>query len=367
MARLGDPADVRLLVLFLRSIWKWSQEQLAKASGVDRGLISDYELGLKVPRRGTLERLAAAVGLPYSWVETLLPMFREARLTAERRLASGVTAPTEAEVSEKIGDGLEGALVETVLPRLIPFLMELEALGPEEPLSAAAERAKAKELCETLLKMPSRSWLVTIEREPRYWTCAVAEQLCAESARAAAHRADQALKLAQLALRVAELVACSESSRLHLAGYIWGFVANAQRVQGDLSDADETFLRSDRLWLARRPADPEWLDGSRLLDLKASLRTYQGRFQEALSLLDQAFKMALPAEARIRILLKKAIALRLSGDSEQAITVIRKAEACSRMPRERGFHGSSISTLQPVSKILGNIRMPRFSCRSYDS
>jgi transcriptional regulator with XRE-family HTH domain len=71
MARLGDPADVRLLVLFLRSIWKWSQEQLAKASGVDRGLISDYELGLKVPRQRTLERLAAAVGLPYSWVETL--------------------------------------------------------------------------------------------------------------------------------------------------------------------------------------------------------------------------------------------------------------------------------------------------------
>ncbi|HSS78615.1 MAG TPA: hypothetical protein VLV54_17960 [Thermoanaerobaculia bacterium] len=76
--------------------------------------------------------------------------------------------------------------------------------------------------------------------------------------------------LARLALRIAELVTCSESSRLHLEGYIWGFAANALRAQGDLAGADEAFLRSDRLWPARRPADPEWLDGSRLLDLKAS-------------------------------------------------------------------------------------------------
>ncbi|MGH7483975.1 MAG: tetratricopeptide repeat protein [bacterium] len=327
MARLGDPADVRLVVGFFRLLRKWSQEQLARASGVDRGLISDYELGLKVPRRQTLERLAAAVGLPYSWVEALLPLFREARLAAEDRLASGVAVVAETQVTEQVGDGLELALVEAVLPRLTPFLMELEALGSEEPVPADKERAKAKELCETLLEMPFRLWRVTLERAPRYWTWAVAERLCQESAKAAAHRVDQAMALARLALRVAELVACSESSRLHLDGYIWGFVANALRVQGDLRAADEAFLRSDRLWSARRPADPEWLDGSRLLDLKASLRTYQGRFQEALSLLDQAFKVAPTAEARVRILLQKAIALRLSGDPEQSIDVLRQAEA----------------------------------------
>jgi transcriptional regulator with XRE-family HTH domain/tetratricopeptide (TPR) repeat protein len=326
MARLGDPADVRLLVIFLRSLWKWSQEQFAKASGVDRGLISDYELGTKVPRRRTLERLAAAVGLPYSWVETLLPIFREARLESERRLAAGGAATTETEVAEKAGAGLEGALVEAVLPRLTPFLMELETLGSEEPVPADEERARARTLCESLLAMPFRRWRVTVEREPRYWTWAVAERLCAESARAAAHRADQAVALARLALRVAELVAGSESSRLQLEGYIWGFLANALRVQGDLSGADEAFLSSDRLWVARRPADPDLLDGSRLLDLKASLRRYQGRFDEALALLEDAFKLSSSKEGKARIQVKKANTLELMGRYEQAIGELRQAE-----------------------------------------
>ncbi|MFY9825674.1 MAG: helix-turn-helix domain-containing protein [Thermoanaerobaculia bacterium] len=326
MARLGDPADVRLVVIFFRSIRKWSQEQLARASGVDRGLISDYELGNKVPRRRTLERLAAAVGLPYSWVDTLLPIFREARLESERRLAVGVAATTETEVTEQVGDGLEGVLVEAVLPRLTPFLMELETLGAEELASADEERARAKELCETLLAIPFRRWRAAVEREPRYWTWAVAERLCAESERAAAHRANQAVALARLALRVAELVAGSESSRLHLEGYIWGFVANALRVQGDLSGADEAFLRSDCLWVARRPADPdEWLDGSRLL--KASLRRQQGRQDEACALLDQALAASSSAEGRARILFKKSMSSTRRGHYEDSIDLLRQAEA----------------------------------------
>ncbi|HEV7503847.1 MAG TPA: helix-turn-helix domain-containing protein [Thermoanaerobaculia bacterium] len=327
MARLGDPADVRLVVCFLRSLRKWSQEQFARTSGVDRGLISDYELGAKVPRRRTLERLAVAVGLPYSWVETLLPIFREARLESEERLAAGVAVTTETEVTEKAGAGLEGVLVEAVLPRLTPFLMELEALGSEEPIPAGEERARARALCDSLLAMPFRRWRVTVEREPKYWTWAVAERLCAESERAAAHRADQAVVLARLALRVAELVAGSESSRLHLEGYIWGFLANALRVQGDLSGADEAFLSSDRLSIARRPADPDLLDGSRLLDLKASLRRQQGRQAEACALLDKALAASSTGEGRARILFKKSMSSTRRGHYEDSIDLLRQAEA----------------------------------------
>lgn len=123
---LGDPADLRLVVGFLRLLRKWTQEELAKASGVDRGGISDYELGAKAPTRKTLRRLAAAAGLPYRFVEILLPVFRAARLAAE-----GTSAPEPA-ASEGLAAGLDRAILDAVLPRLAPHLMELEALMAKE-------------------------------------------------------------------------------------------------------------------------------------------------------------------------------------------------------------------------------------------
>jgi transcriptional regulator with XRE-family HTH domain len=118
---LGDPADLRLAVAFLRSLRRWTQEELSKASGVDRGVISDYELGAKPPTRRTLQRLAAAVGLPYRYVEILLPVFRSARLSLGE---PGATRGPE--TSDSLGAGLDRAVLDAVLPRLAPYLLELE-------------------------------------------------------------------------------------------------------------------------------------------------------------------------------------------------------------------------------------------------
>jgi transcriptional regulator with XRE-family HTH domain len=130
MARQGDPADLRLIVMFLRSVRRWTQEELSRASGVDRGLISDYELGDKAPTHKTLARLAAGVGLPYSFVEALLPTFRAARLTAEGRQPSA--GPVEPDLAQNVRDGLDRAILEATLPRLTPYLMELNALFSEK-------------------------------------------------------------------------------------------------------------------------------------------------------------------------------------------------------------------------------------------
>ena len=126
MARQGDPADLRLIVVFLRSIRRWTQEEFSRASGVDRGLISDYELGDKAPSNKTLARLPAGAGVPYSFVETLLPAFRAARLTAEGRQPSA--DPVEPDLAHNVGDGLDRAILKATLPRLTPYLMELTAL-----------------------------------------------------------------------------------------------------------------------------------------------------------------------------------------------------------------------------------------------
>jgi len=125
MARQGDPADLRLIVVFLRSMRRWTQEEFSRASGVDRGLISDYELGNKAPSNKTLARLAAGAGVPYSVVEALLPTFRAARLSAEGRQMSAAPAETD---FQNIGSGLDRAILAATLPRLTPYLMELNAL-----------------------------------------------------------------------------------------------------------------------------------------------------------------------------------------------------------------------------------------------
>jgi transcriptional regulator with XRE-family HTH domain len=121
----GDPADLRLIVAFLRALRRWTQEDLSRASGVDRGLISDYEQGTKAPTRKTLQRLAAAVGLPYRNVEILLPIFRRSRLAVE---GSGEEPETEAFEGD-LTAGLDAAILEAVRPRLAPHLMELERLS----------------------------------------------------------------------------------------------------------------------------------------------------------------------------------------------------------------------------------------------
>ena len=130
MARQGDPGDLRLIVVFLRSVRRWTQEELSQASGVDRGLISDYELGDKAPSNKTLARLTAGVGLPYSLVEALLPTFRAARLAVEGRQASA--DPAAPDLTHNVGDGLNRAILEATLPRLTPYLMELNALVARE-------------------------------------------------------------------------------------------------------------------------------------------------------------------------------------------------------------------------------------------
>ena len=144
MARklVGDPADFRLIVVFLRSLRKWSQEDLAKLSGVDRSLISDYEQGHTAPTRQSWERLAAAVGLPAHWIDRLLPVFRSARLAVEGDGLAG--DPEEGEAFGGLGSGLEEAILDAVMPALAQGLMELEALmrqSDEETLPTAEDRA----------------------------------------------------------------------------------------------------------------------------------------------------------------------------------------------------------------------------------
>lgn len=78
------------------------------------------------------------------------------------------------------------------------------------------------------------------------------------------------------------------------------------------------------------------LDLTRPLDLKASLLRQQGRFEEALGLIDRALAGKSP-EASVPLLFKKATTFSRAGDYERAIEVLRKVEPYLDPQRELRF------------------------------
>ena len=122
MRGVGDPADVRLLVIFLRSLAHWNQTELAAATGIDKGLISAYELGETAPSRKSLEKIARAVGVSYDFAESLLPFFAALRRARE----SGQTSAKPLLLASHLAETLTTATLLSLTPALmeIPILRE---------------------------------------------------------------------------------------------------------------------------------------------------------------------------------------------------------------------------------------------------
>ncbi|HSK76449.1 MAG TPA: hypothetical protein VLQ45_08310, partial [Thermoanaerobaculia bacterium] len=170
---------------------------------------------------------------------------------------------------------------------------------------------------------PRRRLLVEKSLEFRSW--ALCELICKESTDAAPDSADRALELANLALRVAELLPGDEAFRSRLQGYAWAHVGNARRVRSDLPGADEAFGRVRQLWKAGEPGDPGCLlDEARMLGLEASLRRAQRRFPKALELLDKAMQID-RGDVTKHLLLSKAKILEELGEFKAAVAVLQRA------------------------------------------
>jgi transcriptional regulator with XRE-family HTH domain len=163
MKGVGEPADLRLLIILLRAIQGWNQAELAKAARVDKASISDYEQGIKAPSQRTLERILAAAGMPFSELERVLQLLRTIRLHTEEtnRLATGNALPQ--------------AVTEIAAAELAAASLEIPALA-----GAARE-------------------------EPPSLLAVIQERLREESARAGTDGERRSSELAELASRVAEL------------------------------------------------------------------------------------------------------------------------------------------------------------------
>jgi transcriptional regulator with XRE-family HTH domain len=211
MARRGDSQDLAATVTLLRALRGWSKKQLADASGVDKSQISRYELGRETPSARTLERLAAAAGLPSFLLEPMRSFIHRMRepTLGERPPGAGLTPAT------RPADETRGALGEALDRAVFQARTELQ-LHAERSSRTPAPPLDPELLWEQLKPFSGAERRFLVKNAREYQDPLLCERLCAESLQASATSAEQARELAELAVLVAEHL--PEPRRLDLEG-----------------------------------------------------------------------------------------------------------------------------------------------------
>lgn len=322
------PEDLPRLVRLLLGWEGLKKEALAARVGISPNTLTSYLEGRTTPSRAMLERLARAGGVPLF----ILDLFLIPAVVAARRRAGGAGEEDPAEaLLERLSRKLQA------LPSLLP-ISSSAGLAPGRPASrnlwapAPAVRREALALWQQLEDCEDGDRRSLVERWAEFHHPGLAELLCHLSAEAASDRADRALELAKLALRVAELAPGEEPEKKLLKGYGLVYFSNAERVAGNLPAARGTFGKGLGSWNAA-PGCSTFLEEWRLLDIEASLLRDERQFQPALDRLAVALRQA-PAAHTGRILLNKSAVLEQMGDGEGAVRELRKAERYILRDRE---------------------------------
>ena len=278
MVRKNLSAEAMALI-YLREERRWSQKALAAARGLsDYRPISRYETGENQLSRKELDDLAGLLGHPREAVDALL--FTYSLIAASPPEPVSPVDLTPAELRR-----IDRAVIADGWTRAADLRGKLIVDKKHRKVEAA--RREAGVLWSRLKTLSREARREVVEDAPEFQTWALAERLCLESERAAAHDAQEAIHLADLALRIAERVE-GDTFRSRLRGYAWAYKGNALRVSGHLDKAEEAFDRAWKLWRAGTGVDPALLPEWRMLSLEASLRRVQHRFAEALELLARA-------------------------------------------------------------------------------
>ncbi|HWN45500.1 MAG TPA: helix-turn-helix domain-containing protein, partial [Thermoanaerobaculia bacterium] len=324
---LGKALGRRLAIL--RESRALSQSKLAWKANVSRSSLSLYEAGKKIPDLATLFRLLDALDYGLAALDRADELCAALRLTPRCRPSFGLADPLRAQVASLAAEAgnVVGRLADavTLLASSEPFSEQIRTIASAEGYPFPEDRARAVEHWERIRKYSHEGRSAIIAELPDFHTWALSELLAHESAAAASDSAAAALELAQEALEVAERIPGDKARRSRSRGYALGFLGNAQRVQGDLDEANRSFLLSDEEWKAGEGCAGDLLDEARLLHLIASLQTAQRLLPKALTSLDQALAIG-GLEMKGRLLIKKAMVYAKQDKLRRAVATLEKAE-----------------------------------------
>jgi tetratricopeptide (TPR) repeat protein/DNA-binding XRE family transcriptional regulator len=297
----------------LRQELDWTEEQLGKPHGLSKKVVHNLENGWRTePTRREAEEYIAPLGLP--------PVALDVS-DAFGRWVQAAASPAEP-VSPEEEDARRAVVIAGLLGHHVAqvVLPVLQRRALQERFER--DRRQADERCEYLRRLKTdEARRERIRDAEDYQTWAMVERLAHESERAAADKPALAREWAELALSTVPFVRGPESRRQRLEGYATFFRANALRVGNGLDGAAADFERAWHLWRAGE-GDELPLDEGCPLDLEASLRREQRRFEEALDLHRRALAVS-PAPGRI--LLNKAATLEQMGDVEASVEALEAA------------------------------------------
>ena len=311
-----ERSETSRAVVVLREIADLDQTQAAAAAGIKPGTLSDLERGKSSPSEDRVGELAGRWGMSQGHVDQALGLVRS---VDRQRQGPRDPADPGPRALARIEEIVAGALAAAG-----DFLRDRLLAGVRRDRKRAARR-EAEVLWRRLrpYSRGEREALIRSGARFRHWGLCLL--LCDKSIEAAPDDAARTVELARLAVLVAEHVPGQECWRRELQAYAALFLGNALRVHGRLNDADLEFDRAEGLLEPGGEITSDLLDGSRRLDLKASLRIEQERFDEAIDLLDRALARVGPGRAAGRLLIKKAYAFELSGQEECALAALREA------------------------------------------
>jgi tetratricopeptide (TPR) repeat protein len=192
---------------------------------------------------------------------------------------------------------------------------------------ATAERREAPVLIAGLFARPREEWPVLLRLDRRLQTLAVCELLIERSFEEGFRDTPRSIELAELGLLLSGLLdgqRYGHSVVQDLQARAWAYLGNARRIGFDLAGAEEALARAERL-AEGGSADP--LEEARILDLRASLLSDQGRFEQAAELLDVVIDIyddLREPHRKGRAMVSKGLFLGYAGWPEEAIRQIRK-------------------------------------------
>lgn len=308
---IPPPLALTLLILLRRA--GWSQEDLAAALHKKPETVSAWVRTGKGLSRKKLEEICRLIDIEATEIDRTLDYLAGKRPGEDEEIP-GYTdlTPDERRMVRKVRSRVVQNALAAVDARL-PGLIEQQRLA-----RARAEAEAWWQELRRILPERQRAW---IDENPGCHTPAFVARVCAESEKAAAHKAGRALALAQLALYIAERVPGEVSRKCQ--AYAKGIIANAFRVGGQLRISDAVYTEAFELWRTSAALTPA-LDEARFFDVGASLRLAQRRFDDALALQDQALELVSPEEEGY-ILLNRSHVQHVRGQYEEALETLDKA------------------------------------------